>query len=138
MERGLQLGAVFDDPPVDRGVIDVHPMFQYQFFDMARAQRIGHVPADAHENDVLGEMGSFEADRHRRSPSLWYPCHSRRAYPKAAQINDKIRLMKQSELGRAHADFDRRMQALAQAAGSGDIHATPLIFGVLTITEGQQ
>ncbi|MGE3538652.1 MAG: DEAD/DEAH box helicase [Candidatus Tectimicrobiota bacterium] len=49
--------------------------------------------------------------------------------------NDKIRLMKQSELGRAHADFTRRMQALEQAAGSGDIHAAPILFGVLTITE---
>src|SRR5262245_29506562 len=37
---------------------------------MARAQRVRHIPADAHENDLLGEMGSFEADRHRFSPSL--------------------------------------------------------------------
>ena len=51
--------------------------------------------------------------------------------------NDKIRLMKQSELGRANADFNRRMQALEQAAVSGDIHAMPIIFGVLTIQERQ-
>ena len=40
-----------------------------EFFDMARAQRICHIPADSHQNDLWGEMGSFEADRHRRSPS---------------------------------------------------------------------
>lgn len=47
--------------------------------------------------------------------------------------NDKIRLMKQSELGRANADFTRRMQELEQAAGSGDIHAMPIVFGTITV-----
>jgi len=47
--------------------------------------------------------------------------------------NDKIRLMKQSELGRANADFNRRMQELEQAAGSGDIHAMPIVFGAITV-----
>jgi hypothetical protein len=37
-ERGLQLGAVLDHPPVARGVIDLHPTFLHEFFDMARAQ----------------------------------------------------------------------------------------------------
>jgi hypothetical protein len=32
----LQLRAVFDDPPVDRGVIDVNPTFLHEFFDVAR------------------------------------------------------------------------------------------------------
>ena len=40
--------------------------------------------------------------------------------------NDKIRLMKQSELARANVDFERRMRELEQAAGSGDIHASPV------------
>jgi len=48
--------------------------------------------------------------------------------------NDKIRLMKQSELVRANADFNRRIQELEQAAGSGDIHASPVIFGRLVVT----
>jgi len=47
--------------------------------------------------------------------------------------NDKIRLMKQSELGRANADFNRRMQELEQAANSGDIHAMPIVFGTITV-----
>lgn len=49
--------------------------------------------------------------------------------------NDKIRLMKQSELGRANADFNRRTQALEQAAGGGDIHAMPVLFGTLSVRE---
>jgi superfamily II DNA or RNA helicase len=47
--------------------------------------------------------------------------------------NDKIRLMKESELARAHADFNRRMAELQQAANTGDIRATPVVFGTLSV-----
>lgn len=47
--------------------------------------------------------------------------------------NDKIRLMKQSELARANADYQRRMQDLEMAASSGDIHATPVVFGIIQV-----
>lgn len=48
--------------------------------------------------------------------------------------NDKIRLMKQSELARANADYCRRIEELETAAESGDIHATPVVFGSITIS----
>ena len=47
--------------------------------------------------------------------------------------NDKIRLMKESELGRANADFNTRMAVLHLAANSGDIRATTVVFGTLTV-----
>ncbi|MFH2122750.1 MAG: helicase-related protein [Pseudomonadota bacterium] len=47
--------------------------------------------------------------------------------------NDKIRLMRQGELSRANADYERRIQELERAAGSGDIHATPVLFGTITV-----
>jgi superfamily II DNA or RNA helicase/uncharacterized protein YuzE len=47
--------------------------------------------------------------------------------------NDRIRLMKESELLRASADFDRRLAELQQAAGSADVRANPLVFGTLTV-----
>ena len=47
--------------------------------------------------------------------------------------NDKIRLMKESELARANADFTRRIAELQQAATSGDIRATPVVFGTVTL-----
>ncbi|WP_295433434.1 helicase-related protein [uncultured Thiodictyon sp.] len=53
----------------------------------------------------------------------------------AAATDDKIRLMRQGELARANADFERRLAELQQAAASGDIHATPVILGVLIIRE---
>lgn len=49
--------------------------------------------------------------------------------------NEKIRLMKQGELTRANADFERRMKDLRQAASSGDIHATAVMFGIIQIQE---
>jgi hypothetical protein len=47
--------------------------------------------------------------------------------------NDKIRLMKQSELNRAKLDFDHHLSELTQAAQSGDIHATAILFGTMVI-----
>ena len=60
MKGFLELGAIFDDPPVNGGVIHLHPTFLHEFFDMARAQRVGHIPADSHEDNLFGEMGTFE------------------------------------------------------------------------------
>ena len=51
----------------------------------------------------------------------------------SATTNDKIRIMRQSELGRANADFDRRMAELERAAEGGDIRATPIVFGSLKV-----
>ena len=49
--------------------------------------------------------------------------------------NDRIQLMKHSELARANADFNRRMEELQRAAGSGDIHATAVLFGTITVRD---
>ena len=51
----------------------------------------------------------------------------------ACATNDKIRLMKRSELGRAQVDFDSRIAQLSRAAESGDIRATPAVFGVIDV-----
>ena len=51
----------------------------------------------------------------------------------ARATNEKIRLMKQSELGRAQVDFDSRIAQLSRAADSGDIRATPAVFGVVEV-----
>ena len=47
--------------------------------------------------------------------------------------NDKIRLMKQAALERAQVDFDRRITTLSMAAESGDIRATPVVFGIIEV-----
>ncbi len=51
--------------------------------------------------------------------------------------NDKIRLMKESELARANADFTRRMEEIQQAANSADILAVPVVFGTIVVRRGE-
>jgi superfamily II DNA or RNA helicase len=51
-----------------------------------------------------------------------------------AATNDKIKLMKQSELTRANADFEAQLEELEQAAESGDIHASLIVTGVMVVT----
>src|SRR5262245_26396345 len=65
----LQWRAIFSHPAVDRGVIHLSPAFCHAFFDGARTQRVRQVPANPHENDLVGKMGPLETDRHCRSPS---------------------------------------------------------------------
>jgi len=51
----------------------------------------------------------------------------------AEATDDRIRRMRQSELERAEVDLERRTIDLRRAAESGDIHATPVVFGILEI-----
>lgn len=51
----------------------------------------------------------------------------------ANTTNLKIRLMRESELKRADADFERRIAEFERAAESGDIHTTPVVFGLLVV-----
>jgi ATP-dependent helicase HepA len=52
----------------------------------------------------------------------------------ARTTDERIRAMKESELARADADFQRRMAELDRAASSADIRAIPVLFGSMTIT----
>ena len=52
----------------------------------------------------------------------------------ARATNEKIRLMKESELARAQVDFERRIDELKRAATTGDIRVSPVIFGTVAIT----
>jgi len=55
-----------------------------------------------------------------------------------AATNAKIRRMKESELARAELDYDRRIAELQDAAQRADIHAVPVVYGVLTVTRGSR
>ncbi len=48
--------------------------------------------------------------------------------------NEKIRRMKESELARAKLENERRLAELESAASSADVHATPVVFGILNVT----
>lgn len=56
----------------------------------------------------------------------------------ARATNERIRLMKDSELARANADFNTRLAELQATASSADIHAVPVVFGTLAIERGNR
>ena len=47
--------------------------------------------------------------------------------------NDKILTMKQSELARANADYDRRIHELQDLANTGDIRTSLILFGTIIV-----
>ena len=54
----------------------------------------------------------------------------------AGATDGKIRRMRESTLARANADFGRKVAELQQAANAADIMASPVVFGVLSLTRG--
>src|SRR5262249_49030336 len=87
MKRLFQLETVFDHPALEGRVVDRHPAFFHQLFDMPIAQGIREIPTHAHQNNVLREMGSLEAHRHCRSPSLFIiESQAGGSYPKSPQM----------------------------------------------------
>src|SRR5262249_34402537 len=70
VERLLQLGTILDHPAVDGRAIHVDPGFQHEFFDMARAQGIRHIPAYAHENDLVWKMRLTRWSTHDRNACI--------------------------------------------------------------------
>lgn len=47
--------------------------------------------------------------------------------------NERIRRMKEAELARANADFERRVNELRDAGNTGDIRAEPIMLGVISV-----
>jgi hypothetical protein len=56
----------------------------------------------------------------------------------ARATNERIRVMREGELARAQADFDRRMEELTRAAATGDIRVAPVVFGSIVVTKGDR
>src|SRR4029450_6457577 len=80
-----QLRTVLHDPALDGCMVEQHPALFHEFLHMPIAQRVRHIPPYTHQNDLLREMGPFEAHRHRLSPSHGTLDDSRRSYRKSPQ-----------------------------------------------------
>lgn len=95
--------------------------------------------AEHHQSWVSASSQHAEDNRQLvgvRIQSLTASFSARRAHLEeqiAEATNNKIQIMKQAELERAQVDFDLRVSALRRAAESGDIQATPAVFGVLEV-----
>ena len=119
MKRLFQPRAIFDGPPIDGGMIDVHPTFFHEFLDVAGAQRVRDIPAHPHENDLWGEMGSLKTDCHRRSPSSITVGHRGRSYYKSTQMKicDKTVFFAR----RGQGDITKFRSALKTGASSMEV-----------------
>lgn len=49
--------------------------------------------------------------------------------------NDNIRRMKQAQISNVQADFEKKMKLIEISENSTDIHARPVVFGILRVTE---
>ena len=58
----LDSRRIMDDPALNGTVINGIASLLQQLFQIAVAERIGHVPADTLENDILLVMAAFETD----------------------------------------------------------------------------
>jgi len=84
--------------------------------------RANHIAAN--KKHVEYQIQSLTASHQARRQSL--EDQSRHADP-------KIRLMRDSELNRADADFNQRLNELRRSAHSGDIHASAVVFGTISV-----
>ena len=58
-EHLLKQGQKPDRPAIDRGMVDEHAAFLHHFLQVAMAQRIRCIPANAHQNDIDWKAHSF-------------------------------------------------------------------------------
>lgn len=61
-ESSLQLRREFLNPTIDTRVVDVHAALRYHLLQIPIAERIGQIPADTGQNEVLFKSMSFEVN----------------------------------------------------------------------------
>ncbi|RJF74544.1 helicase, partial [Deinococcus cavernae] len=135
-----ELVAVALDPAIEKALLDLLPQAT-DAAGQAPDQNDRNILDQRHHTLWLSAQAQHAEDNRQlvdyRIQSLTVS-HQARVNAVKNQIdratNDRIRLMKTSELTRANEDFNRRMQSLQRTAESGDIWATPILFGRLEIT----
>ncbi len=120
------LESASDSPSGEDSTAETHDALELRHHGNWTEARANHIAA----NRELVE---------HRSQSLTASHRARRAAideQLRAATNDKIRLMKESELARADADYNRRLAEIQQAASGADILSAPIVFGTLVVTKG--
>ena len=135
-----ELVAVANDPAVEAVLMSVldkavdpirsHPLLSRDFDDLDNLHHAKWITAQAEHIVQNNELAGY------RLQSLTV---SNRARVRALEdqlskaTNEKISVMKKSELARANADFDRRAAELREAGSTGDIRTAPVLFGTLLV-----
>ncbi len=110
-------GSDFNDH-IDSSVFDVLEKRHYTKWIAARAKHI-----DENRQQVEYRIQSLKASHKSRRQVIENQLKG--------TANNKIQIMKTSELARAEQDFELRMKDLEKDRDSGDITAEPVVFGLL-------
>jgi ATP-dependent helicase HepA len=144
-KRGVRIDEtlvpVATDPILEEQILS---LLETASDDLAE-DHLAHAEQDAleqkhHAKWLAAQADHIAANRQQVEHRIQSLTASHRARTKAIEdqieraTDDRITLMKQSELARANVDYDRRIELLRTAAESGDIHATAILFGIILIT----
>jgi hypothetical protein len=62
VELLIQQGSIFDDPTIERGMVDLDAALFHHLLEFSIADRIGDIPPDTPQNHVTFETAAFEFD----------------------------------------------------------------------------
>ena len=138
-----ELVAIADDPDVEASLMNVlpnavepiepHTMHSGDFDDLDSLHHAKWTAAQANHIAQNQEL----AEHRVQSLTVSHRARVRTLEDQLSRAtNEKIRVMKQSELSRANADYDRRVAELQEAGNTGDIRAAPVLFGTVIVGTG--
>ena len=134
------LVAVADDPNVEGALMDIlHKAIQPIESSTSPSSDFDDLDALHHAKWTAAQANHIAQNQELAEHRVQSLTVSHRARVRALQdqffktTNEKIRTMKQGELTRANADFDRRVIELRDAGNTGDIRATPVLFGTIVV-----
>ena len=133
-----RLVVVADDPAIEADLMSmlnkaVEPIEPYQVSstDFDDLDSLHHAKWKAAQADYIA--ANRELAEHRMQSLT--ASHRARVHALEDQLskvtNEKIRIMKQSEIARANSDFDRRVAELHLAGNAGDIQSEPVLLGTV-------
>lgn len=131
--------AVSNDEEIENVVLDALPTLSDLDAELPDRATFDALDARHHDKWARAQVQHVDANRrlveHRiQSLAVSHDARVRVIEDQIARAtNGKIATMRQGELARAQADFEHRMVGLKQAAGSGDIRANPMVFGLLEV-----
>ena len=133
-----ELVAIAEDPQVEEKLLELLPLavepiqkITQSSSDFEALDRLHHAKWSSAQADHIA--ANQELAEHRMQSLT--ASHRARVNTLQDQLskatNEKIRLMKQSELARAEADFDRRVSEIQNAGQTGDVRAMPVLIGTI-------
>ncbi|RIV86943.1 helicase [Aurantiacibacter zhengii] len=137
-----QLVVVADNAELEKGLMnalpsaselsDRTPEYAFAFDDLDQRHHAKWVAAQADHIAANQQL----ADHRIQSLSVSHRARVKTLEDQLAKAtNEKIRVMKQGEMARANADFERRFAELKQAGSTGDVRAAPVMFGTIRVRE---